>query len=90
MFFPTAGGPGRDRAEPVTPEEGFEQETVPIDEPEALPKPANEKIEQLFEEASRDTSKAVVLKRELDRWNVFKEYEDRFLDLFKKEEDEGQ
>lgn len=43
-----------------------------------------EAIERLFEEARRDRSKAYELKRELDRLNVFKEYEDRFLDLFKK------
>ena len=40
-------------------------------------------IETLFEQARNDRSKAYVLKRELDRLDVFKEYEDRFLDLFK-------
>ncbi|MCM8765288.1 MAG: PAC2 family protein, partial [Candidatus Omnitrophica bacterium] len=49
-----------------------------------LPKSAQEKIEKLFEEARKDISKANELKKELDRWNVYKEYEDRFLDLFKK------
>lgn len=43
-----------------------------------------EHIEQLFSEAAVDRSKAFELKRELDRLGVFKEYEDRFLDLFKK------
>ncbi|HVX58984.1 MAG TPA: PAC2 family protein [Pirellulales bacterium] len=41
-------------------------------------------IEQLFEEVRRDRSKAYELKRELDRLEVFKEYEDRFLNLFSK------
>ena len=41
-------------------------------------------IEQLFEQALQDRSKAYELKRELDRLEVFGEYEDRFLDLFKK------
>lgn len=41
-------------------------------------------IEQLFAEATQDSSKAFELKRELDRLGVFREYEDRFLDLFKK------
>jgi uncharacterized protein len=41
-------------------------------------------IEQLFAQAQGDRSKAYELKRELDRLNVFTEYEDRFLDLFKK------
>ena len=41
-------------------------------------------IERLFEQARQDRSKAYELKRELDRLGVFREYEDRFLDLFKK------
>jgi uncharacterized protein len=41
-------------------------------------------IERLFEEATQDRSKAFELKRGLDRLGVFKDYEDRFLDLFKK------
>lgn len=41
-----------------------------------------EQIERLFEQAAQDRSKAFELKRELDRLGVFKEYEDRFLDLF--------
>jgi proteasome assembly chaperone (PAC2) family protein len=44
------------------------------------------RIEELFAEAARDRSKAFELKRELDRLGLFKEYEDRFLDLFKKPE----
>jgi proteasome assembly chaperone (PAC2) family protein len=43
-----------------------------------------ERIEGLFQRAARDRSKAFELKRELDRLGLFKEYEDRFLDLFKK------
>ena len=41
-------------------------------------------IEELFDQARQDRSKAYELKRELDRHDVFEEYEDRFLDLFKK------
>lgn len=44
-----------------------------------------ELVERLFEEARQDRSKAFELKRELDRLGVFREYEDRFLDLFKTE-----
>lgn len=44
------------------------------------------RIESLFDAAERDRSKAVHLKQELDRLGVFKEYEDRFLDLFKQGE----
>ena len=47
--------------------------------------PANhERIETLFDQAEKDRSKAFELKQELDRLGAFKEYEDRFLDLFKK------
>jgi hypothetical protein len=49
-----------------------------------LPLSIKEKIEKLFEEAKKDISKANELKSELDKWSVYKEYEDRFLDLFKK------
>lgn len=40
-------------------------------------------IENLFAQAEQDRSKAYELKRHLDRLEVFPEYEDRFLDLFK-------
>jgi proteasome assembly chaperone (PAC2) family protein len=43
-----------------------------------------QRIERLFEQAARDRAKAFELKQELDRLEVFKDYEDRFLDLFKK------
>jgi len=43
-----------------------------------------QRIEGLFEQAGKDRSKAFELKQELDRLGVFKEHEDRFLDLFKK------
>ncbi len=40
-------------------------------------------IEQLFQQASHDRSRAYELKNELDRLGIFREYEDRFLDLFR-------
>jgi proteasome assembly chaperone (PAC2) family protein len=43
-----------------------------------------QRIERLFDESQKDRSKAFELKQELDRLGLFKEYEDRFLDLFKK------
>lgn len=51
-----------------------------------LPISVKEKIEILFTQSRNDLSRAGELKRELDKWNVYKEYEDRFLDLFKKNE----
>jgi hypothetical protein len=54
-----------------------------------LPLSVKEKVEKLFEQAKQDISKANELKAELDKWNVYKEYEDRFLDLFKKTKDKS-
>jgi proteasome assembly chaperone (PAC2) family protein len=67
-------------------------EQFPTEEGSALPEASEEekvraadrqRIEHLFEQAVKDRSKAFELKQELDRLGVFKEYEDRFLDLFK-------
>lgn len=40
----------------------------------------------MFESARRDQHKAFHLKEELDRLGVFRQYEDRFLDLFRRAE----
>jgi hypothetical protein len=53
---------------------------------ESMPRPSSSEsqhVQQLFEEARRDRSRAYELKQELDRMGVFSEFEDRFLDLFK-------
>lgn len=42
------------------------------------------RIEALFEQAEIDRSKAADLKAELDKHNLFRRYENRFLDLFKR------
>jgi predicted ATP-grasp superfamily ATP-dependent carboligase len=52
-------------------------------EGEIIPQTIMEKIERLFQDAQGDRAKASALKRELDRWNVYELYEDRFLKLFK-------
>jgi len=52
-------------------------------EEERLSPEDHDRIEQLFGQASLDRSKAYELKNELDRLEVFKDYEDRFLDLFR-------
>lgn len=49
-----------------------------------IPEHVKNKIEKLFIAAQKDTSKAYELKALLDKWELFKYYEDRFLDLFKK------
>jgi len=45
-----------------------------------------QRLEELFAAARQDRSRAYELKQELDRLKAFQEYEDRFLDLFKKPE----
>ncbi len=58
------------------------------DEPkeQALDYPTRQRIEGLFEGARKDRAKAMDLKRELDRLGVFAQFEDRFLDLFRRAE----
>jgi proteasome assembly chaperone (PAC2) family protein len=64
---------------------GADQEATVEGEEEPATAPADRRrIETLFEEARLQRSKAFELKQELDRLGLFKEYEDRFLDLFKK------
>lgn len=61
--------------------------TVPTPEesgPDPIPPDVLEHIEALFAAAREDRSKALQLKSELDRRGLFRRYEDRFLDLFKK------
>ena len=49
-----------------------------------VPRDARNHIEELFEKTSRDPAWASELIAELRRWNLFYEYQDRFLSLFKK------
>jgi len=65
-------------------EEDIEKIKKSLSQLTKLPVSIKEKIDQLFLTAQKDISKAGELKVELDKWNVYKEYEDRFLDLFKK------
>jgi proteasome assembly chaperone (PAC2) family protein len=65
-----------------------EEEEAPGFEPpqdEGLDPEDEQRIERLFNQARQDRSKAYELKRELDRLEVFRDYEDRFLDLFKRQ-----
>lgn len=69
----------------ATPEEEEGYNPEPREE-ERLAPDDQRRIEQLFEQVGRDRSKAYELKSELDRLGVFKDYENRFLDLFRKAE----
>jgi hypothetical protein len=66
-------------------EEEFTPEATEV-ESEAIDPAEYERIEQLFQSAATNRSKAFELKQELDRLGLFKKYEDRFLDLFRKPE----
>lgn len=71
----------------LQPSEASEEEGIfgtPSLQEEKLDPQEQRKIDKLFEQAAEDRSKAYELKRELDRLDVFDEYENRFLDLFKK------
>ncbi len=57
----------------------------PIEE-DRLSDADQQRIESLFKAARQDRSRVYELKQELDRLGVFDEFEDRFLDLFKKPE----
>lgn len=63
-----------------------EESTFAADEQGLAPEDERH-IEMLFAAAAEDRSRAYELKSELDRLEVFSEYEDRFLDLFKKDEE---
>jgi proteasome assembly chaperone (PAC2) family protein len=64
-------------------EEEGEFSPEPVEE-KKLSSADQQRIEALFGQAEKDRSKAFELKQELDRLGFFKDYEDRFLDLFKK------
>ena len=49
-----------------------------------IPLDARLRIDELFEKVVAGESDPDELKRELDRWGSFKEYEDRFFNIFRK------
>ena len=48
------------------------------------PSGAKEKIKEMFEQVANGEREPGELKDELERWGIFDEYEDRFLNLFRK------
>jgi len=74
--------------------EGLEENELPVAEDErsreqpgpGLDRKTERRINAMFERAKQDRSGAFELKQELDRLGVFKQYEDRFLDLFREAE----
>lgn len=80
---------GQFKGEELTeqPEEAPEAELEP---PPKVAPDVERRIEALFDQARQDRSKAYELKQELDRLQLFDDYEDRFLDLFHKPDSESQ
>jgi proteasome assembly chaperone (PAC2) family protein len=78
------------RPETKTEESQSEENVVPGQE-EDIPRHVRLNIEKLFRQAEFDrTYKSKMrLKEELDKWELFEEYLDRFLDLFKKAQGES-
>jgi proteasome assembly chaperone (PAC2) family protein len=71
--------------QPQNPAEDEMVRHEPVEEKGLAPEDER-RLEQLFKQARQDRSKAYELKRELDRLGAYRDYEDRFLDLFKKAE----
>lgn len=53
-------------------------------DPDGVPMDARVGIEELFRRVSAGEIDPVKLKKELDRWGVFQDYEDRFLNIFRR------
>ena len=53
-------------------------------DPSGVPLEARYRVEELFDQVRKGEIEPSELKRELDRWNLFREYEDRFLSLFRR------
>jgi proteasome assembly chaperone (PAC2) family protein len=62
-----------------------DDEEIASVEEDKVPHVVMDKIERLFIEARQDRAKARELKAELDRWNLYELYENRFLDLFEED-----
>ncbi len=48
-----------------------------------VPHSAKKQIEELFVKSREDITYAIELKSKLDEWNIYRDYEDRFLQLFR-------
>jgi proteasome assembly chaperone (PAC2) family protein len=79
-------GDERGTYEPGREAEVSEAEEAPARSEPSLDLAARRRIEELFENARKDKSKGIALKQELDKLGVFPQFEDRFLDLFRRAE----
>ncbi|MBN2414228.1 PAC2 family protein [bacterium] len=72
-------------------EDADEEPEIPRSGDTDVPEEIRLRIEKLFQKAEFDRTykSKMKLKEELDHWNVFDDYQDRFLDLFKKNKGES-
>ncbi len=76
---------GDDEPDEIDAEAEAESDDQPADATPNTPSPDTvRRVEELFAQAAADRSKAFELKAELDRLRLFTQYEDRFLDLFRR------
>lgn len=71
-----------DRIREIFPAVGEDDQEIKELDQERVPDHVMERIEHLFQAVERDHSRAPELKAELDRWNLYELYENRFLDIF--------
>jgi len=76
-----------ERIKQLFPAEKEQDQEMPDIEDEKVPHYIMEKIEKLFQKVKLDRSLAPELKRELDKWNMYALYENRFLDLFEEDKE---
>ncbi len=80
------GGGGGEGERDETRAEGADEGDPRGDEAAGLSDAERRRIEEMFDAAEENRARAADLKAELDRLGVFEEYENRFLDLFKRAE----
>lgn len=73
---------GEDSPNPIS-NEDIEQFRNILSTQHIIPDSAKRQIEDLFSEAQEDPERVFDLKKKLDEWHVYPDYEDRFLSLFK-------
>lgn len=76
---------------PAPPENSFPANETAQHDGNVVPKSAYKQVEKLFKQAEFDKTykSKMKLKEELDKWGLFDEFLDRFLDLFKKDHPES-
>src|SRR5690606_36068784 len=84
--IPLPEEPGDDDEDDEEEEEEPAPPPPPTKKERKLDAAAKARIRQLFDEAKHDRQKAFKLKEELDRLGVFSQYEDQFLNLFRRGE----